>query len=118
VSTGEPLRGPFIGNIATIYKRDELARAILQPNNTIAQGFATQRFELNDGTEMDGFVVQESAERITVRNIAAQETQISTADIKTRKKLEISLMPEGLVANLSLKEFASLLDYLQELANQ
>jgi putative heme-binding domain-containing protein len=118
VSAGEALRGPFLGNIATIYKRDELARAILVPNNTIAQGFGTHHFELKDGTEVDGFVVQEAADKVTVRNVAAQELQFKTDEIAARSKLKKSLMPEGLVANLTLKDFASLLDYLQSLSKQ
>jgi putative membrane-bound dehydrogenase-like protein len=117
VSANEPLRGPFLGNIATIYKRDELARAIL-PSFTIAQGFATHHFELKDGSEMDGFVVQEAADSVTIRNVLAQEIKIKTSEIASRKKLEKSIMPEGIVANLTLSDFASLLDYLQKLSKQ
>ncbi len=118
VSANEPLRGPFLGNIATIYKRDELARAILLPSNTIAQGFATHHFEMKDGEEVDGFVVQEAADTVTIRNVAAQEIKIKVDEVASRKKLEKSLMPEGLVANLTLSDFASLLDYLQKLSKQ
>ncbi len=118
VAPNEPLRGPFLGNIATIYKRNELARAILLPSNTIAQGFATHHFELKDGTEWDGFVVQEAADAVTIRNVAAQEIKIKTSEIASRKKMDKSIMPEGIVANLSLSDFASLLDYLQKLSKQ
>lgn len=118
VTAGEPLRGPFLGSVATIYKRDELATAILFPNKTIAQGFTTWHFEMKDGSEMDGFVVQEAADQVTIRNVAAQEIQIKTADLAARKKLDVSIMPQGLVANLSVKELASLLDYLQSLSKQ
>jgi putative membrane-bound dehydrogenase-like protein len=118
VSANEPLRGPFLGNIATIYKRDELARAILLPNNTIAQGFATHHFEMKDGEEVDGFVVHEAADNVIIRNVAAQEIKIKISEVASRKKLERSLMPEGLVSNLTLSDFASLLDYLQNLSKQ
>jgi putative heme-binding domain-containing protein len=118
VSQSEALRGPFLGNIATIYKRDELATAILLPSKTIAQGFTTHHFELKDGTDIDAFVVQEGAEHVKVRNVAAQEIDIKTSDIASRSKLDRSIMPEGIVANLTLKEFASLLDYLQSLSKQ
>jgi putative membrane-bound dehydrogenase-like protein len=118
VSADQPLRGPFLGNIATTYKRAELAEAILLPNKTLAQGFVTHNFELKDGTDFDGFVTQEAAERVTVRNAAAQEIQIPVKDIVKRTKREISLMPEGLVANLTVKELAALLDYLEGLAKK
>ncbi|MDB6054679.1 MAG: Trehalose utilization [Verrucomicrobiales bacterium] len=111
----QALKGPFLGTIASIYKRPELAEAILLPNKTIAQGFATHHFELKDGTEVDGFVTQEAADKVTIRNVAAQEMEIKLSNIAKRAKLETSIMPEGLVANLTVEEFASLLDYLESL---
>jgi putative membrane-bound dehydrogenase-like protein len=115
VRADDPLKGPFLGNIATIYKRRELAEAVLIPNKSLAQGFVANRFEFKDGEEVEGFVVQEAADVITIRNVAAQELKIKPADIAKREKLEKSLMPEGLAAALTVKEFASLLDYLESL---
>lgn len=112
----EPLRGPYLGNIATTYKRPELAENILLPNKTIAQGFITHHFEMKDGEEYEGFVTLEAADKVTIRNAAAQEIVILVKDIAKRTKLERSIMPEGLAANLTVKEFASLLDYLEMLA--
>ncbi len=116
VRADDALKGPFLGNIATIYKRRELAEAVLMPNKTIAQGFTANRFTLKDGEEIEGFVVQEAADLVTVRNIAAQELKIKAAEVVRRDKLEKSLMPEGLAAGLTMREFASLLDYLESLA--
>lgn len=115
-SASDPLRGPFLGNIATIYKRRELTEAVLVPNKSIAQGFVAHQFALKDGEEIEGFVIQEAADKVTIRNVAAQEIIIPTGDIASRKKIEKSLMPEGLAANLTPKELASLIDYLQALA--
>jgi putative membrane-bound dehydrogenase-like protein len=116
VRADEPLKGPFLGNIATIYKRRELAEAILTPNKTIAQGFVANHFEMKDGTEADGFVVQEAADVVTIRNIAAQELKLQVKEIVRREKQERSLMPEGLAAGLTVPELASLLAYLEGLA--
>jgi len=118
VKVGEPLKGPFLGTIATTYRRPALAEAILIPNKTLAQGFVANHFELKDGTELDGFVVQEAAEAVTIRTITAQEQIIPVANIVKREKQERSLMPEGLVAGLTVKELASLLDYLEALVKK
>ncbi|MEY2598551.1 MAG: hypothetical protein RLZZ142_810 [Verrucomicrobiota bacterium] len=113
---GQPLKGPYLGTIAQTYNRRELAEAILYPNKTIAQGFVTNLFTLKDGSIQMGFIVQEGAEKITLRNIAGQEVPVSMAQIAERKTDPKSMMPEGLVGNLSVKDFASLLDYLDALA--
>ena len=107
---------PFLGTIATTYKRRELAEAVLVPGKSIAQGFAAHHLELKDGSEVEGFVVQEAADKITLRLITSQELTVNTVDIARRSKLEKSLMPEGLAANLTMKELASLIDYLESLA--
>jgi len=118
VKSSEPLKGPFLGTIATTYRRAELAEAILVPDKTLAQGFVAHHFTLKDGTELDGFVVQEAAEAVTIRTITAEERRLPLGDISAREKVQRSLMPEGLAAGLTLKEFASLLDYLEALPQQ
>ncbi len=116
VRADEPLKGPYLGTIATTYKRRELADAILEPSKNLAQGFVTQRFELKDGTEIDGFVVQEAADAVTIRTVAAQEQQLPISSIASRSRQDRSIMPDGLVAGLTLREFASLLDFLEDLS--
>lgn len=116
VKTDEALKGPFLGHIAKTYRRRELAEAILVPGKTLAQGFVTHHFVLKDETEVDGFVVQEAADAVTIRTVTAQEQKIPLNQIVRREKLEKSLMPEGLVAGLTVREFASILDYLEALS--
>jgi putative heme-binding domain-containing protein len=112
-----PLKGPFLGNIADTYKRPELAEAILNPNKTIAQGFVTNFFTLKQGDPVMGFVVSETATEVVIRNQAGTEQKLPAADIATREKLPHSLMPPGLMNQMTVKDFASLLDYLEALAN-
>ncbi|MEI7820067.1 MAG: discoidin domain-containing protein [Verrucomicrobiota bacterium] len=111
-------KGPYLGNIAETYKRPDLAEAILDPGKTIAQGFATNMFTLKDGTVNVGFVTREAADKVTVRNIAAQESTFEVKDIVKRETLPTSLMPPGLVNALTVKELAGLLDYLESLAKK
>lgn len=109
-------KGPYLGNIAQTYKRPDLAQNILDPNKTIAQGFASEMITAKDGTQQMGFITLEGASEVKLRNIAAQEFTFKTADIKERQKLPMSMMPPGLMMNFTVKEFASLLDYLESLA--
>lgn len=114
----EPQKGPYLGNIAQTYSRQELAENILDPGKTIAQGFATELFTLKDGTQQTGFVTLESSDQVKVRNIAAQEFTWKTSEIEKREKLPISLMPPGLANDMTIRGFASLLDYLESLSKK
>jgi putative heme-binding domain-containing protein len=118
VREDEAPKGPYLGNIAQTYKRGDLALAILEPNKTIAQGFATEMFTLKDGSQQMGFVTLESAEQVKIRNIASQEFTYAVKDITKRDKLPVSMMPPGLVAGLTVRELASLLDYLEALSKK
>ncbi|MCX6850761.1 MAG: discoidin domain-containing protein, partial [Verrucomicrobia bacterium] len=114
----EAQKGPYLGNIAQTYKRPELAQNILDPNKTIAQGFASEVITLNDGTQQMGFITLESADNVKLRNVASQEFTFAVKNIKSRQKLPISIMPPGLMTNFTVREFASLLDYLESLAKK
>ena len=115
-NASEPLKGPFLGAIASIQRRRDIAENILLPNKSLAQGFATNVLELKNGTTITGFIVTDAGDSLTLRNIAAQQQRIATADIAKRTLVETSLMPSGLVNDLTVTEFASLLDYLESLS--
>ena len=114
----QPPRGPFLGTIANTYKRKDLAEAILIPSKTLAQGFVTNVFALDDGKVVTGFVVTEAADKVTIRNADGVELEIPTARIEERKKQNISLMPDGIVKELTIREVSSLMDYLESLPKQ
>lgn len=118
VKETEAQKGPYLGNIAQTYKRPDLAQNILDPNKTIAQGFASEMITMKDGTSQMGFITLEGANEVKLRNIASQEFTFKTADIKERQKLPMSMMPPGLMMNFTVKEFASLLDYLESLVKK
>lgn len=114
----EAQKGPYLGNIFETYKRPELAVAIIEPNKTIAQGFASNVITLADGTVAMGFVTDEQGEQVTIRDIAAQEHTFQKKDIAKRDTLPTSMMPPGLMNQFTVHELASLLDYLEDLAKK
>lgn len=109
----QALKGPYMGHIGSIMKRDQIAESILKPNASISQGFSTTQVELKSGETRIGFVSKETAEDLELRDIAGQVYRLKKSNVKSRKELEISMMPEGLVNGLSVRDFASLLSFLE-----
>ena len=103
----------MLGGISTRYSRAELCESILKPSAKIAQGFESQHFKMNNGEEIDGFVVKEGGDSVEVRNIAGINTILEKGNIKDRQKREQSMMPEGLCAALTPEDLASLLAFLE-----
>lgn len=93
-------KGPYLGDIATRYKRLELLESILKPGAKIAQGFETQYFELTNGKVVEGFVVREAGDEVEIRNVQGVATVLKKAEIDVRGKREISVMPERLGEDL------------------
>jgi len=105
--------GPSLANAAGIYNRRQLAESILLPHKSIAQGFATTALVLDDGKSLVGFVTSEAADLLVMRDSQGAEHRVAKQAIEERTKLPTSAMPEGLVADLSVAQFASLLDYIE-----
>lgn len=118
VKPDEPIRGPYLPNVAKTYKREQLAESILLPSKTIAQGFVTNVFVMNDGKQISGFVINEAADVVTIRNNEGNELKLRVEDIDERAKQTISMMPDNLAKDLTLEELASLLTYLESLASR
>jgi len=116
VDASEPQRGPFLPLVAKTYKRNQLAEAVLTPSKSIAQGFVTTLFVMEDCELMTGFVTKEEAGQVIIRDKEGKEHVLPAGGIEERVKQSVSLMPEGLANDLTLPEFGALLDYLQSLA--
>jgi len=61
-----------------------------------------------------GFVTEESADKLVMRDITGQVTTIKVKDIVSRQEMETSMMPSGLANALSYEELASLITFLSE----
>ena len=110
----ETLKGPFMGQVGSIMNRKQIAESILKPNASISQGFATVVITTKDAKTVTGFVTDESAGRIMLRDIAGKVHAINTKDIQARKELPASMMPAGLANALSYEEFGSLITWLSQ----
>jgi len=114
LSRTEKMKGPFMGQIGSIMNREQIAESILKPDASISQGFATVMITAKGDKTYMGFITEETAAKIVMRNIAGEVFNIKTSDILTRKEMENSMMPQGLANSLSYEELASLVTFLSQ----
>jgi len=114
ITEEQVMKGPFMGQIGSIMNREQIAESILKPNASISQGFSTVQISTTGGDNYVGFVTAESADRLTLRNIVGEATELEKANIAERQELETSMMPAGLVNSLSFEEMASLVAFLSQ----
>ncbi len=114
LTKGETMKGPYMGQVGSIMNREQIAESILKPNASISQGFSSVIITAKGDKTYMGFITQESADRLVLRNIAGEVFNVKTSDILSRQELENSMMPEGLANALTYEEFASLLTFLSQ----
>ncbi|HLT94743.1 MAG TPA: hypothetical protein VKZ56_09295, partial [Membranihabitans sp.] len=108
------MKGPYMGQIGSIMNRHQIAESILKPSASISQGFGTVQIRTRDEKIYVGFVTEETADNLVIRNIAGEATRLEKSNIQERKELESSMMPAGLANSLSFQQFASLVDFLKD----
>jgi putative heme-binding domain-containing protein len=108
-------KGPHLVDIGKRSKEEELIESIVDPSKKITQGFDTWAFAMDSGKVLTGFVVLESAETVTIRQADGVSKELPQNEIEERIKQPVSMMPKGVVGNLTPKQLADLIAYLQTL---
>jgi putative heme-binding domain-containing protein len=104
--------GPDLGTVHNWSKQAILA-SILAPSLAISSGYETWSATLENGETIEGIIASETGSAITLRNAAGVDRTISRQDIRSLKALNMSLMPEGLEAQITVVEMADLLAFLK-----
>ena len=88
-----------------------LLENVLDPSASVAAGFSTSIFELEDGRVLTGVVVNEN-QRVLELQTKDDLLTIDLKKIAQRKATKNSLMPEGLLGGLSKQQIADLFGFL------
>jgi putative heme-binding domain-containing protein len=111
--------GPDLTVVANRLGRTDLLRAILLPSESIAQNYRSDLLELADGRTLAGQVIPTLDYRAPYLLLAEnplipdQSVKIPKVDVLKRKRSDLSIMPPGLLNNLSKQEVLDLLAYLE-----
>ncbi|QDU07755.1 c-type cytochrome [Gimesia aquarii] len=107
--------GPALTGAAKRFSRKDLFTAIVSPNQDVSPRYQTTVVGTVDGKVYTGLVVYRSVDGLTLRNSNNQTTRIEAAEIDFESKKNTSLMPSGLLKDLSPQDLADLNAYLQSL---
>ena len=90
-----------------------LLNAILDPNESIAQGFEAYVVEPVSGSAVDGVLGAQTATTITLKHEEGKQDTIQRNDIKSMYAAALSAMPADLEKQVSVQQMADLLAYLK-----
>ena len=107
--------GPDMTSIGASAPVDYLIESLQFPNRKVKEGFHSIQIETKDDQELSGLLVRETDNELILRDVANREVPIQKNNIAKRSMSNSSLMPAGLVDNLSAAEQADLYRFLSEL---
>jgi putative membrane-bound dehydrogenase-like protein len=86
---------PDLSGVGTRLTPENMVKAILDPNAAITEGYTVQEFEAGDGELHVGAVIRESDTEIILLRTDGSRSNLDPRGIKTRRKLNQSVMPTG-----------------------
>jgi len=105
--------GPDLSTLASRFKKRDVVEAILWPSKTVSDQYRSVEVSTTDHQTLVGLVSRDDAETLAIQ-MTPVERPVAIAKVKvaSRKPSAVSLMPEGLVDDLSQQELADLLAFL------
>jgi putative membrane-bound dehydrogenase-like protein len=107
--------GPNLSQIGAVRGRRDLLEAIVYPSASFARTFEPYVVKMKDGAVEAGVISRETADAVYLTTGPRSEKRFERAKIKEFRRSDVSVMPQGLDAQLTGQELADLIAYLGSL---
>jgi len=104
--------GPNLSEIGKKLSREALYESILFPSASISHNYETYIVETKKGEQVDGILVNKTAEEVAIKGADALVRTFKMADVEAVRRSPISLMPADLHSALTVQDLADVVEYL------
>lgn len=104
--------GPDLSKIGGKWNRADLLDQIIHPGKVIDPEWNLTTVTTTDDESIAGFIAARADKSITLKIAGGHRREIPANEIKSTANARATLMPEGLLDNLSAEEAAGLLEFL------
>jgi putative heme-binding domain-containing protein len=94
--------------------RDDLLTHILDPNREVTPALVVQAVATRDGRTFTGILARETDTMIVLRREGDAQDEIPRSEVDAIRSTGLSLMPEGLEAQIDPEAMADLIAYIQQ----
>ncbi|MEW4569967.1 hypothetical protein AB1L88_19050 [Tautonia sp. JC769] len=113
--SGNRAVGPELSGITGRFSRDDLLTAIIQPSRDVADRYRSLVVATDEGAIHQGIVIYDAVDSLILQTGPTETILIDGDTIEERRPSDTSLMPAGLIDELSNQEIADLDAYLRSL---
>jgi putative heme-binding domain-containing protein len=107
--------GPNLSEIGSKLSKEALYLSILDPSAGVSFNYETSQVVTSEGQVLQGIVVSDTAESITLKTAEAITRVIPKSDVDETMKLKVSLMPQDLQRQLTAQNLVDIVEYLTTL---
>jgi putative heme-binding domain-containing protein len=107
--------GPALTEIGDKLPKSGLLLAILDPSAGIAFGYEGWSVRTNDGQQLVGMITSETDDEVVMKQIGGIQRRVPKNTIVERKRMDASLMPQGLERTMTETDLTNLVEYLSSL---
>ncbi len=105
--------GPDLSKVWETHSVAKLMESIIDPSKEIKEGFQTFTAVTTSGQVYSGLRVAADDRQVTLRDAEGRDILLPAQEIEELAPSPKSLMPEGVIAQLSLQEFVDLVAFLK-----
>lgn len=113
--------GPDLTQLGTRFSKADMLEAIIEPNNSISDQYASQVFDLKNGNSVVGRLQREDDQTYyVIQNPFSPEEirEIPKSEVRRVSLSTISMMPPGMINRLNAEELKDLIAYLAAGGNE
>ncbi len=110
--------GPDLSAIGKKLGKEAMLDAIMNPSAGIAPEYYVWILETKSQGEVIGVLKEDTPQRVTVATDTGEELRLKPAEIASRRRSNLSMMPEDLVNTMTERQIVDLLEYLGTLKNE
>lgn len=112
---GRTALGPDLAGVAKRFSRPDLIASIVNPNQNVSSRYRTTMIVTDEGKVHTGLIVYQSVDGVILRDAESQTWRFEASEIELQRQLPHSLMPAGLLKEITPEDLADLLAYLESL---
>ena len=105
--------GPDLTDIARRFQKKQILESILFPSHVISDQYATKQILTIDGKILSGLISTSPGGDYVVIDSQGNKTEVPQADVDELSPSKTSIMPTGLLDQLTAEEIGDLMTYLK-----
>lgn len=105
--------GPDLSKIWETHTVAKIMESIIDPSKEIKEGYPAWTVSTARGQVFSGLKIKDDATEVVLRDAEGKDIRIPTDDVDEKIENRTSLMPEGVISQLSFEQFIDLVAFLK-----